>query len=546
MRTVAGELGYGTGEGRARRGELAASQFLQSRRRADRARGCRHAGATRVGRVPPQQFPAPRPGVQPPCARQQRRSRRLSRRRRSSSAALIERQSNFIWRKKWTWSYGADLIATDERGIFDDPTNKETRTFLIAALPLSLGYDGSDDLLDPTKGFRLGGRISPEISAKGGKFTYGRVQIDASVYHPVSDGVVAAGRVRLGTIIGASPSSIAPSRRTYSGGGGSVRGYGYQELGPARRVRRPDRRPRPGRVRARGPRPAQSLRRQFRDRPVPRWRHFDDGRHCRTSATGSSARASASAIIRASARSGSMSERRSIRERATAGRGHRVARPGFLKWRRRSHPASCDGRAALSAEAGLAAARWSIELACPLVVALLFACRRSGCVLLDTAPGHRFIVDRIGAVRDRFGLRFRIGRIDGSIFGESRLKNVAVSRRQRECSLTSPEIDARLDARSLAANELYIDNVEAERLTLLRLPKLKPTAARDRSSRASTSISAICRSSASSLARRSPALPEPGRCTARPTFARGRAVVDLSGCLRQGWRPARDPARRGA
>ena len=147
-------------------------------------------------------------------------------------SALIERQSNIIWRKKWTWSYGADLIATDERGIFDDPTNKETRTFLIAALPLSLRYDGSNDLLDPTKGFRLGGRLSPEISAKGGKFTYGRVQIDASVYHPVSDGVVLAGRVRLGTILDAKPSSIAPSRRTYSGGGGSVRGYGYQELGP--------------------------------------------------------------------------------------------------------------------------------------------------------------------------------------------------------------------------------------------------------------------------------------------------------------------------
>ena len=79
-------------------------------------------------------------------------------------SALIERQSNIIWRKKWTWSYGVDLIATDERGIFDDLNNKETRTFLIAAAPVSLRYDGSNDLLDPTKGFRLGGRISPEIS----------------------------------------------------------------------------------------------------------------------------------------------------------------------------------------------------------------------------------------------------------------------------------------------------------------------------------------------------------------------------------------------
>jgi translocation and assembly module TamA len=144
----------------------------------------------------------------------------------------IERQSNFIWHKKWTWTYGAELLATDENGVFDTSGTKETRTFLIAALPLSLGYDGSDSLLDPTRGFRLSGRISPEISAHGGHFTYARAQIDASTYHRASDQVVIAGRIRLGTILGASDFDIAPSRRFYSGGGGSVRGYGYQQLGP--------------------------------------------------------------------------------------------------------------------------------------------------------------------------------------------------------------------------------------------------------------------------------------------------------------------------
>ena len=144
----------------------------------------------------------------------------------------IERQSNFIWQKKWTWSYGAELLATDERGVFSLAGVKDTRTFLIAALPLSLGYDGSDNLLDPTRGFRLSGRLSPELSAHGGQFAYGRAQIDASAYHPLSDSIVAAGRIRLGTIIGASSFNIAPSRRFYSGGGGSVRGYGYQQLGP--------------------------------------------------------------------------------------------------------------------------------------------------------------------------------------------------------------------------------------------------------------------------------------------------------------------------
>ena len=119
-----------------------------------------------------------------------------------------------------------------EHGVFDTGGIKDTRGFLIAALPLSLAYDGSDNLLDPTRGFRLGGHFSPEISFHGGKFTYARAQIDASAYHRVSDSVVLAGRVRFGTILGASSFDLAPSRRFYSGGGGSVRGYGYQQLGP--------------------------------------------------------------------------------------------------------------------------------------------------------------------------------------------------------------------------------------------------------------------------------------------------------------------------
>ena len=41
-----------------------------------------------------------------------------------------------------------------------------------------------------------------------------------------------AGRARFGSIYGIERSNLAPSRRLYAGGGGSVRGFGYQELGP--------------------------------------------------------------------------------------------------------------------------------------------------------------------------------------------------------------------------------------------------------------------------------------------------------------------------
>ncbi|MEA3037024.1 MAG: translocation and assembly module TamA, partial [Sphingomonadales bacterium] len=147
-------------------------------------------------------------------------------------AAGIERQTNIIWQKRWTWSLGGELIATDEQDVDIKTGTTRRRTFLIGALPAVLSYDGSDDLLDPTRGFRLSFRFSPELSLHAGAFGYSRAQLDASFYQPVTERVVLAGRTRLGTIIGASRDAIAPSRRFYAGGGGSVRGYGYQRLGP--------------------------------------------------------------------------------------------------------------------------------------------------------------------------------------------------------------------------------------------------------------------------------------------------------------------------
>ena len=108
-----------------------------------------------------------------------------------------------------------------------------------------------------------------------------------------------------------------------------------------------------------------------------------------------------------------------------------------------------------------------------LLIALLVLLA-AGLVLLDTAPGHRFIVDRIGELETASGLRFHIGRIDGSIFGKSQLRNVTVSD-QRGVFLTSPEIELDWSPGAWLYNSLKIDSLTAERVNLLRLPKLKPS-----------------------------------------------------------------------
>ncbi|SFR81047.1 autotransporter assembly complex protein TamA [Sphingomonas jatrophae] len=148
--------------------------------------------------------------------------------------AALARQSTPIWQKRWTWSVGTELVATREDRFATATQARNNSTYFIVAVPAQLGFDSSDSLLDPTRGFRVTGRISPEAQKRsGGGFDgYARLLLEGSTYYPVMDNLVIAGRARVGSIMGASRDSIAPSRRLYAGGGGSVRGFGFQELGP--------------------------------------------------------------------------------------------------------------------------------------------------------------------------------------------------------------------------------------------------------------------------------------------------------------------------
>jgi translocation and assembly module TamA len=231
MRTIAGEVGYGTGEGFRAEASWQHRNFFNP----EGALTLRAVGGTQeqLGAISFRRNNwLRRDQVLNAQALVSHVDRDAFEAKTASLSAGIERQSNFIWQKKWTWSLGAELVASDVRDTIEATGEPRRRTFFIGAIPASLGYDGSDDLLDPTRGFRLLGRLSPEISFQGGTFPYARVQLDGSAYHPLSNTIVGAGRIRLGTILGAGRDDIAPSRRFYSGGGGSVRGYGYQRLGP--------------------------------------------------------------------------------------------------------------------------------------------------------------------------------------------------------------------------------------------------------------------------------------------------------------------------
>ena len=120
-------------------------------------------------------------------------------------------------------------------------------------------------------------------------------------------------------------------------------------------------------------------------------------------------------------------------------------------------------------------ASWPRRLASELaaLVLALFLLAGLGVLVLDSAPGHRFIVDRIAGIETATGLRIKVARIDGSIFGKTKLRGVRVLDPQG-VFLTSPEIE--LDWAPLAwlYNDLHIDRIEAQTVRLERLPKFRP------------------------------------------------------------------------
>ena len=137
-----------------------------------------------------------------------------------------------IWQKRFTYYYGAEIVGTNESVYSFAARDRVRRTYGIAAVPLQAQFDTSDNLLNPTRGYRLKLNLSPETSVNGGTRPYARTMVEGTIYRSVSDSLVLAGRARVGSILGIDRDDLAPSRRYYGGGGGSVRGYGFQRLGP--------------------------------------------------------------------------------------------------------------------------------------------------------------------------------------------------------------------------------------------------------------------------------------------------------------------------
>lgn len=183
---------------------------------------------------------------------------------RSASALLVRKLSS-------VWTVSAGLSATDDH-VIQPPevvtngspacaaqlqTQKlthvqaspaceqypQTFNYTLLSLPFNVNYDSTNlpsPLEDPRHGFRASVSLAPTVAVGHATATYLIAQLKGAGYFDLyalfreSPGrTVLAVRAVVGQAIGASEFSLPPDQRFYGGGSGTIRGFGYQKVGPS-------------------------------------------------------------------------------------------------------------------------------------------------------------------------------------------------------------------------------------------------------------------------------------------------------------------------
>jgi translocation and assembly module TamA len=114
--------------------------------------------------------------------------------------------------------------------------NNTSALYTLFSTPVGLKFDNTNNLLEPTRGFRATAQVTPTASLGGfdghAQFVIGQSQ--ASTYLDLSgDGrTVLALRGMVGDTLGATELQVPADQRFYGGGSANIRGYRYQWASP--------------------------------------------------------------------------------------------------------------------------------------------------------------------------------------------------------------------------------------------------------------------------------------------------------------------------
>lgn len=113
-----------------------------------------------------------------------------------------------------------------------EETELETREYTLLTLPLDATLERRDEPTDAKSGYYIDLSTTPFISTDG-EISGARLFGDARAYLTLEEEerLTLAGRVQLGSVLGAGITEAPADFLFYSGGGGTVRGQPYQSLG---------------------------------------------------------------------------------------------------------------------------------------------------------------------------------------------------------------------------------------------------------------------------------------------------------------------------
>lgn len=137
----------------------------------------------------------------------------------------VERQFNRRW-------FGSTSLSVDT-GFMDDRDSIK-KTFTLFGIPLSITRDSSKDPLNPIQGTKATLNVTPYVGKYKKKILTLRSRFDFSFYLDVlkTGKLILANKIAIGSLLGEDIENYPAILRFYAGGGGSVRGYDYQSLGP--------------------------------------------------------------------------------------------------------------------------------------------------------------------------------------------------------------------------------------------------------------------------------------------------------------------------
>lgn len=128
--------------------------------------------------------------------------------------------------------YSGSVGVSLEQSRIEDSSG--TNNFTLLGLPTSFERNTTNDLLNPTKGGKLSLSATPYTGVVGSDSNFLVLRLDDTMHLPfdAAGKYVLAGRIAIGSILGATRTDIPADKRFYAGGGDTVRGYAYQSVGP--------------------------------------------------------------------------------------------------------------------------------------------------------------------------------------------------------------------------------------------------------------------------------------------------------------------------